>query len=510
MIDWFTGRQVGWIEEDVLLADVVQDLHEDVLVGEREDLRLAEGHAEVAADLARRGPGWRSRCRRRTSRSTRAPPPRRTPSCERRIAPGARPRLGAVIVAHASPLRQPFAEGGDADHPIALVEAHRDDAARTRRVAVDRVRLRPHDLAGGADEEQLIVGLGHLLDGGDTPRLAPLERDEHHALPATVLAPELGQRDTLAVARLGQDQEVPVGLHDAHGDDLVPGARQADPDDPRCVAAHRPDLRLGEAGELAQRRGDDHVVVARGDVDPGQLVVLREGDRPDPGGPDLLELLERRLLDDPPPGRHDQELAGLEVRDHERRGRDLAGLDLDAGQVDDRDPLGLPAGIDDRVDLRAEDAAAVREEQRPVVGVGHQQAVDRVLLAGHVADDPLPAAALAPVGGHRLALDVAAPADRHDDVLVGDEVLVRHLAARVVDDPRPPLAGVLALELEELLLDDPEDPGRVGQDVLELGDELDDGEVLVLDLLALEGGQAGEAHVQDRLGLDLGQPEAAR
>ena len=50
---------------------------------------------------------------------------------------------------------------------------------------------------------------------------------------------------------------------------------------------------------------------------------------------------------------------------------------------------------------------------------------------------------------------------------------------------------------------------RVGEDVLELGDELDDREVLVLDLLALEGGQAGEAHVEDRLGLELRQPEPA-
>ena len=137
----------------------------------------------------------------------------------------------------------------------------------------------------------------------------------------------------------------------------------------------------------------------------------------------------------------------------------LAGLDLDAGQVDDRDPLGLAAGVGDRVDLGAEDAPAVREEERPVVGVGHEEAVDRVLLAGHVADDPLAAAALAPVGGHRLALDVAAPADRHDDVLVGDQVLVGHLAARVVDDARPALAGVLALELEQLVLDDRRGPG---------------------------------------------------
>ena len=60
----------------------------------------------------------------------------------------------------------------------------------------------------------------------------------------------------------------------------------------------------------------------------------------------------------------------------------------------------------------------------------------------------------------------------------------------------------------ELVLDDREDALRVGEDVLELGDLLDDREVLVLDLLALEGGQAGQPHVEDRLGLQLGQVEA--
>ena len=59
----------------------------------------------------------------------------------------------------------------------------------------------------------------------------------------------------------------------------------------------------------------------------------------------------------------------------------------------------------------------------------------------------------------------------------------------------------------ELVLDDLEHPGRIGEDVLELGDELDDREVLVLDLLALEGGQAGEPHVEDGLGLELGEVE---
>ena len=159
--------------------------------------------------------------------------------------------------------------------------------------------------------------------------------------------------------------------------------------------------------------------------------------------------------------------------------------------------------------LAREDAAAVGEEQRPVVGVRDEQVLDGVLFARDVADDALAAAMLAAVGRDRLALDVAAAGDRDHDVLVGDEVLVGHLAAGVVGDAGAPLAGVLALELGQLVLDDLADPGRVGEDVLELGDELDDREVLVLDLLALEGGQAGQPHVEDGLGLQLGQVEPA-
>ncbi len=203
-----------------------------------------------------------------------------------------------------------------------------------------------------------------------------------------------------------------------------------------------------------------------------------------------------------------QELAGLEVRQDDRGDRDLARIDLDARQVDDRHALGLPRRIGDGVDLGAEHATAVGEEQRPVVRVGDEQMLDRVLLARDVADDALAAAMLAPVGRDRLALDVAATRDRDDDVLVGDEVLVGHVAAGVVGHARPPIARVLALQLGELVLDDREDAGGVGEDVLELGDELDDRQVLVLDLLALEGSEAGQAHVEDGLRLQLGEVEA--
>ena len=44
-------------DEDIVLAHALQDAHEDVLVGELEDLRPPERDADVPADRARRGPG---------------------------------------------------------------------------------------------------------------------------------------------------------------------------------------------------------------------------------------------------------------------------------------------------------------------------------------------------------------------------------------------------------------------------------------------------------------------
>ena len=131
----------------------------------------------------------------------------------------------------------------------------------------------------------------------------------------------------------------------------------------------------------------------------------------------------------------------------EHREDPLAGVDLDALEVDDGDALGLAAGVGHLEDLRAEDAAAVGEEERPVVRVGDEQVLDRVLLDRPGPDDALAAARLAAVGGQRLALDVAAAGDGDHDVLVGDEVLVGQLAAGVVGHARPSLAGVLAREL---------------------------------------------------------------
>jgi hypothetical protein len=120
---------------------------------------------------------------------------------------------------------------------------------------------------------------------------------------------------------------------------------------------------------------------------------------------------------------------------------------------------------------------------------------------------PLPPRAC--VGSDGVALDVAPPRDGHHDVLVGDEVLVGELLVSAALDARAAILAVPDVQLAKFVADDLEDPLRVGEDVLQLSDPLDHGHVLVLDLLALQGGQAAQLHLEDGVGLDLGETEAA-
>src|SRR3954452_8024492 len=414
-----------------------------------------------------------------------------------------------VVVCHRVVVAIFSAEDSNSGNFVTFVEAHHDHTPRTRPVAVDAFDVCAHYLTALADQEQLLVVLVDQLDGRDAPRLVALDGNERHALATAVLASELRCGHSLAVTGFGQKQDVVAGLDDAHADDLVGLVREPDADHARGVAAHWPDLTLAETPDLAQRRGEDDVVIAGRHRGPRELVVLGDRDRSYARRADALELLDRRLLDDPLAGGHDHVRTLLEVRNGDDGQDELPWLELDSLQVDDRDALARPLSRRrDRVHLGAEDAAAVGEEERPIVRAGNEQVLDSILLDRLRADDALAAADLAAISGQWLALDVAARRDRDDDVLVRDQVLVGQLTVRIALDSCQSDAGVLRRELAQLVLDDREDTRRVRKDVLELGDELDRGEVLVLDLLALERCQTAQLHLEDGVGLNLTQLEA--
>src|SRR5262245_2196823 len=95
---------------------------------------------------------------------------------------------------------------------------------------------------------------------------------------------------------------------------------------------------------------------------------------------------------------------------------------------------------------------------------------------------------------------------RDHHVLVGYQVFERQLDA-AVDDLRAAFVGVLLLDRAQLLDDQAPQHALVGQDLFQLGDQLDHLFVLVDDLLPFEGRQAAELHVEYCLSRNLRELE---
>ena len=75
-------------------------------------------------------------------------------------------------------------------------------------------------------------------------------------------------------------------------------------------------------------------------------------------------------------------------------------------------------------------------------------------------------------------------------------------------DLRAPLVAVALGDLLQLLLDQLEDHVLVAEQLAQLADALDLVGVLAADRVRLQRGQLLQAQLEDRLRLDLGQPEA--
>ena len=159
------------------------------------------------------------------------------------------------------------------------------------------------------------------------------------------------------------------------------------------------------------------------------------------------------------------------------------------------------------VHLDAVHLAHAGEEQHVIMGGGNEQLLHEVVVLEVDATHALAAALLLAVGGHGQALDVAAARDGDDHVLVGDEVLDVQIA-RLVADLGAALVPEALLDLFHFLADDELDLALIGKHALVVRDLLAQLGKLGLDLLALQAGQAAQAHLEDVVGLHFGKTEA--
>ena len=140
------------------------------------------------------------------------------------------------------------------------------------------------------------------------------------------------------------------------------------------------------------------------------------------------------------------------------------------------------------------------------MGVGDADQGGAVVLSHRCSLTPLAAAPLQRVGLQVLTPQQAVLREDHDDVALRDQLLVRRLQV-TVQDLRPPLVPEALPQVRQLVPDHPvQRPGvpqnpLVGRDVrLKLAH-------LLLQLLALQAREAAQAHVQNRLSLELGEAE---
>ena len=221
MIDFWTGRAGRLDQEDVVLADVVEDLA-------RRCSRWRTRRPPTSP-ARRRGSGAILRgqlrvgvaaCRGPASR------PRRARSSRRRRSPAALP-VCAVIVGAPSPRSV-----GGRPVRVILVDARAAPPSPARKTAMPatvspslrRMTMTPRAALLwrltlltsvrttwplGADEQQLLVRLVDELDRRHVAGLGALERDEPHALAAAVLGRNSRERDALAMAGLGEHEECP-------------------------------------------------------------------------------------------------------------------------------------------------------------------------------------------------------------------------------------------------------------------------------------------------------------
>src|SRR5580658_10280904 len=97
--------------------------------------------------------------------------------------------------------------------------------------------------------------------------------------------------------------------------------------------------------------------------------------------------------------------------------------------------------------------------------------------------------------------------ERHEDLLLRDEVFLVHLELVMSDLAAPGIRETTA-EVGDLVLDDAVDEPRVGEQILELRDLLDQLLVLLAELAALEAREASEAEVDDGFRLPFGETES--
>ena len=342
----------------------------------------------------------------------------------------------------------------------------------------------------------------------DDRAVAVFALDADHALPAAAVAREVLELAALAVAVLRRDEERLRIVHRVQGDDAV-AFEKPYAADARRRAPHAPHVGRGEAHRAPVLREHYDVFARLHEPYVDKLVAFLDVDGAYAALVDVLVVAEQRLLDGAELGREEDVDVAFE-RAYRQKLQDLLAF-LEIEKVDERTPEARARRLRDLVRILEEEAPRVREEHERVVRLRDEDESYEILLLHLRALYAVAAALLLAVLGERHALHIAAVRERDDARRVGNQVLHRDLVL-VRDDLgaalRVRLRAVLRLELRKVLADDRVDLLGVRENRLVLCDRGEQLRELVGKLVALEPDELVEAHLEDRVDLQVGEAEA--
>ena len=142
--------------------------------------------------------------------------------------------------------------------------------------------------------------------------------------------------------------------------------------------------------------------------------------------------------------------------------------------------------------------AEIAEAQNGVVRVRDHQVLNEVFVLDAGCRLATPAAALRAVRIDRLGLGVTVVRDRHDHVLLGNQVFHREVFFGA-HDLRAALVAVLVTDLDEFVPDDAHEAIGTREDVEQIRDVVDDPAVFLEQAFLLQRGQTIETHFENRL-----------
>src|SRR5690606_10183988 len=308
------------------------------------------------------------------------------------------------------------------DETIAFVEANQAHALCVAPLYGNLTHGGAYESAARADQHDLIVLLDLQRPDHAAIALGRLQRDD--ALSAASMHGKVFERRQLAVTVLRRRQDHARFVENDEGDDFL-AFRQANAANPRGGTPHWAHVVFIEADCLAAARTQDDLLRSVGDIGGDEPIARLELDRDDARLTGARERFERCLLHGSRRGRHEHELVLLELVDRQH-GIDALAF-LERQQVHDRLAARAAACLRQLIHLEPIELSGAREAEQRVVGIGHEQFVDEVLVLDARRRFAAPAAPLRLIGGYRLRLRVAAVRQRNDHVLLLDQILDREI-----------------------------------------------------------------------------------